>query len=143
VLATVSVDVVRMLAGSVVASVERARVERWCDLVETELRDIGGVELLADARREAEWYAALYSYWDGTGAEPLIRLRARPDVLAVRLEKLAGVATEHELLVPGRGARCLQFWANRSTTHGPRMLSFPLVLSAHRGRDLPWTALHP
>jgi hypothetical protein len=59
-------------------------------LVETELRDIGGVELLADARREAEWYAALYFYWDGTGAEPLIRLRARTDVLAVRLENARG-----------------------------------------------------
>ena len=69
-----------------VASVERARVQRWCDLVETELRDVGGLDLLLDARREAEWYAALYYFWDGRGAEPLDRLRARVDILSMRLQ---------------------------------------------------------
>jgi hypothetical protein len=73
-------------AEFVVASVERARVERWCGLVETELRDVGGLELLADARREADWYANLYFFWDGLDDEPLDRLRARIDILSMRLD---------------------------------------------------------
>lgn len=77
-------------ATTVVASVERVRVERWCELVETELRDVGGPELVADARREAEWYAALYFFWDGRGDEPLDRLRARVDILSMRLESARG-----------------------------------------------------
>lgn len=82
------VDVVR--ATSVVASVERARVERWRDLVETELQDLGGPELVADARREADWYANLYFLWDGHGDEPLDRLRARVDILSMRLDRARG-----------------------------------------------------
>lgn len=50
-----------------VAPVERGRLERWRESVETELHAVGGGELLADARREAEWYAALYVTWNGLG----------------------------------------------------------------------------
>lgn len=67
------------------ASNERGRLERWRDSVETELRAAGGADLLVDARREAEWYAALYYFWDGQGDEPLDRLRARIDILTMRL----------------------------------------------------------
>lgn len=67
------------------ASVERGRLQRWRDSVETELRATGGADLLCDARREAEWYAALYYVWDGHGDEPLDRLRARIDILSMRL----------------------------------------------------------
>lgn len=80
---------------SVVASVERARVERWCGLVEVELRDVGGTELVADARREAEWYASLYFFWDGRGDEPLDRLRARVDILSMRLDSARADSDQH------------------------------------------------
>lgn len=55
--------------------------------MEAELRRIGGDELLADVRVEAEWYAALYFYWDDIGEEPLVRMRARADILSMRLER--------------------------------------------------------
>lgn len=80
------------------ASVERARVQRWCDLVETELRDVGGLELVVDARREAESYAALYFVWDGRGEEPLDRLRARVGILSTRLQSAR--ETEHRGSAP-------------------------------------------
>lgn len=73
--------------GDVTASVERGRLGRWRDSVETELRAAGGADLLCDARREAEWYASLYFFWDGRGDEPLDRLRARIDILSMRLTK--------------------------------------------------------
>jgi hypothetical protein len=62
-------------------------VERLCGAMEAELCRIGGDELLADVRVEAEWYAALYFHWDGTGEEPLVRMRARADILSMRLER--------------------------------------------------------
>ena len=65
---------------------ERVDVERWCTSVETGLRDVGGPDLVADARREAEWYAALYFIWDGCGDEPTERLHARVRVMTLRLE---------------------------------------------------------
>lgn len=65
---------------------ERARVERHCSRVEAQLQCLGGPELLDDARREAERYASLNFYWDTSGDEPLVRMRARMDILAMRLE---------------------------------------------------------
>lgn len=66
---------------------ERARVERLCRGVEARLRCLGGPELLDDARREAERYACLNFYWDESGDEPLVRMRARMDILSMRLER--------------------------------------------------------
>lgn len=57
------------------------------ETVEAELVRIGGYELLGDARTEAEWYAALYVPWDGTGPEPPDRIRARLEVLTQRLDR--------------------------------------------------------
>ncbi|TCK27856.1 hypothetical protein EV378_3737 [Pseudonocardia endophytica] len=59
--------------------------------MEAELRRVGGEELLSDARVEAEWYAALYFHWDGSGPEPLVRIRSRADILSLRLERARGL----------------------------------------------------
>ena len=51
--------------------------------------------LVYDALREAEWYAALYVHWDGQGQEPLVRLRARIDILTTRLEGARTAEEDH------------------------------------------------
>ncbi len=66
---------------------ERARAERLCGQLEVALRRIGGDDLVVDAQKEAEWYAALYFYWDQSGEEPVVRIRARIDILTMRLER--------------------------------------------------------
>ena len=76
--------------GLRMSSPTRAHAVWLCGQVEAELARIGGYELLADARTEAEWYAALYVSWDQTGPEPLERLRARLKILTQRLEPARG-----------------------------------------------------
>lgn len=72
------------------SSPTRADAVWLCSQVEAELARIGGYELLADARTEAEWYGALYVPWDATGPEPLARLRARLEILTQRLDRARG-----------------------------------------------------
>lgn len=55
--------------------------------LEVALVRVGGAELVGDAWREAEWFAALYHPWDGHGDESLARTCARIEILTRRLDK--------------------------------------------------------
>lgn len=52
------------------------------------LRRTGGDTLVHDALSEANWYADLYTPWDGRGDEPTERLTARLYILTERLDRV-------------------------------------------------------
>ncbi|RZT88750.1 hypothetical protein EV383_5695 [Pseudonocardia sediminis] len=54
---------------------------------EVTLLDIGGKELLDDARAEATTFADLYHPWDGVGVPPTARLEAWWYVMGARVQK--------------------------------------------------------
>lgn len=65
-------------------------VERWwlwqlraaCEIA---LARYGGEVLVADARREASWYADMLHPWDGHDEEPATRVHAWLSILLARL----------------------------------------------------------
>ncbi len=73
-----------------VRSEDDARAQWLRGQVESELLQVGGHELVGDARREAEWYVALFFPWDERGSEPPERLTAHLEILTARLDRARG-----------------------------------------------------
>lgn len=71
----------------VVRSEDVARAQWLRGQVEAELLQVGGHELVDDARREAEWYVALFFPCDKRDNEPPERLASHLEILTARLNR--------------------------------------------------------